>query len=233
MHGLTKRRTLRACAIAGGGMGERWWLDNAEEAHAAAPRSFFIPPEDKRRNLKLGDEVKLLFRFDPPVQGYSVERMWVEVSHVETDQYRGLLRNEPDYMSSLTWGDEIVFGPEHVAAYMWDPDELGYEAAANAWTRRDFLERAEHPGRASMRPPSLRADDGDSGWLLWKGDELLDDVTNPEYFDWVSLGWLTDLFPALEPVFRAGEGDWSWDSDEREYALTRSDAGPAWLDLMQ
>jgi len=81
---------------------------------------------------------------------------------------------------------------------------------------------AEHPGRVSLRPLGLRADEGDSGWLLWRGDESRRAVTKTGDFEWMTLGWLTDLFPKLEPVFRAGEGDWRWNPGAGEYEQTDS-----------
>jgi hypothetical protein len=200
---------------------ETWWLDSAEEAHAAAPDSYFIPPASKRENLTLGDEVKLLFRFDPPVKDCSIERMWVEVVATDDGAYRGELRNSPEYMTSIAWGDSVTFGPEHVAAYVWDPAELGYDAGASAWAPKGIVPGSSAPRRVSMRPPNLRADENDSGWLLCNGDEP-QDVIRSDAFGWLSLGWLTDLFPDLEPVLRAGDGEWRWDEAAGEYRRDRS-----------
>ena len=68
-----------------------------------------------------------------------------------------------------------------------------------------------------MRPPESLADDGDSGWTLGRGDETGPELSDEETFRWVDLGWLTDLFPDLEPVFRAGAGDWLWDESMQQY----------------
>lgn len=199
----------------------RWWLNSAEAAREEAPGSFFIPPAEKRRNLAPGDRVKLLFAFDPPAAGFHVERMWVEVEHGEGGRYRGRLLNEPSYLKGLACGDTVEFGPEHVAAYAWDPEELGYDPAAKAWVPRAAVAvGSERPPRVTMRPPELRAAGGDSGWILWSGDERREDVTNAERFCWSELGWLTDLFPELESVFRAGGGDWQWDAAADEYTPT-------------
>jgi hypothetical protein len=198
---------------------ERWWLDSAEAVNAEAPGSFFIPPVERRRNLQPGDQVKLLFRFDPPVEGYNVERMWVEVESVAAGEYRGRLRSDPSYMSALSYGDPVDFGPEHVAAYAWDPDELGYLATEQAWVPNTVVPGSEHPRRVTMRPPELRAGEKDSGWLLWSGDESQDEVTNVELFRWSELGWLTDLFPELEGVFRSDGREWEWNPGTGVYDL--------------
>lgn len=197
---------------------ERWWLDDAEAAHAAAPGSFFIPPEEKRRSLSVGDHVKLLFRFAPGGDGYHVERMWVEVSSAGQGRYTGKLLNQPRYMTSLRDGIDVEFGPEHVAGYEWSEGELGYDPAAWAWARQEFCAQpGERPLRVTMRPPQLRAGQEDSGWLAARGDEGPSEVTDERMFQWTSLGWLTDLVPQLADVFRAGDGDWRWSDATRGY----------------
>jgi hypothetical protein len=107
-----------------------WWLANAEERHAEAPRSFFIPPREHRENLEVGRLVKLIFEFAPPrdLNGTlrTGERMWAIVSEVRPDgTYLGDLDNDPDLVTELKPGDPIKFGPEHVVAIQYSPDELG------------------------------------------------------------------------------------------------------------
>ena len=77
-----------------------WWLENADARHAEAPRSFFIPPLEHRRELAPGRLVKLVFAFDPPRRGHSAERMWVEVTQRHRDgTYTGTLANDPSELS--------------------------------------------------------------------------------------------------------------------------------------
>ncbi|MBN8806683.1 MAG: hypothetical protein J0I47_00375 [Sphingomonas sp.] len=96
-----------------------WALRSGEEAHAAAPETFWIPDFIARRSLRIGDFAKLIFEIsvnneEDPV---SVERMWVVVSEISSDRYFGLLDNEPNAIAEndAFWvGTEIPFGPEHV-----------------------------------------------------------------------------------------------------------------------
>ena len=195
-----------------------WWLDDVEARQREAPDSFFIPSAAKRHALQPGDEVKLIFRFALTAEGIDGERMWVEVVEARDGRYDGRLDNVPENIPSLRRGDLVSFGPEHVAAYLYSAEELGYEPGHSAWVRRESaVPRGPRPGRVSMRPPELRASGGDSGWILDRGDEQGAEVTDAELFDWSELGWLTDLHPELEPVFRAGEGDWCWDEAPARY----------------
>lgn len=199
--------------------GPSWHLDNAEARNEAAPDSFFIPPRERRESLKIGDHVKLLFE-GPTRSGDKIcERMWVEVTSVTASGYAGELLNEPSEIPSIRAGERVVFGPEHVAAYAWPPEELGYDPDALAWVRTESsVPGGARPTRVSMRPADLRARQRDSGWILGRGDETASERADAEMFRWIDLGWLTDLFPELEQVFRAGEGDWHWDANAGSYA---------------
>jgi uncharacterized protein YegJ (DUF2314 family) len=199
--------------------GVDWRLKDAEARNEAAPDSFFIPSRAKRESLGVGDRVKLLFEGSTHDGDEVVERMWVEVVSVRAGIYEGELAHEASEIRSIRAGERVTFGPEHVAAYLWTPEELGYDAGEFAWVRTESsMPRAEHPARVSMRPTDLRATEGDSGWIIGRGDETASEYTDDEVFRWIDLGWLADLFPELEPVFQAGEGDWRWDPKANVYA---------------
>jgi hypothetical protein len=198
---------------------ERWWLENAEERNAEAPDSYFIPPREKRESLQVGDLVKLLFAYEPVKPGApTVERMWVEVVSAVPPSYVGTLANQPTHIRSLVVGDRVEFGPQHVAAYYWTPEELGYNPGHVAWTRRESsVPHGVRPQQVAMRPTEERGPEGDSGWMLGAGDESREQVTDEAVFGWTDLGSLTDLYPKLEPVFRAGVGSWRWREAQSAY----------------
>jgi hypothetical protein len=191
-----------------------WWLDDAEAKNAESPSSFFIPPAVKRNSLVPGDKVKLLFAFEPTPEGRNGERMWVEVTSVRGDTYVGRLLNQPQHIETLTPGSEIEFAPHHVAGYDWDPAELGYDASQHAWVSKDVVRGMDRPLLVTMRPPENISDESDSGWTVGNGDEP---DAGPTHFEWSAVGWLTDRFPELELVFRAGGGSWRWDSQQGQY----------------
>jgi hypothetical protein len=196
-----------------------WWLENAEERNAERPDSFFIPAREKRHSLQPGDLVKLLFAHAPAQAGTpTVERMWVEVISTRSGSYAGTLRSRPDHIASISEGDGVTFGPEHVAAFDWSPEELGYDAGLFAWARKDSSRPGGvRPTRVALRPTEAGASDGDSGWLLGNGDESQKDFNDSGLFSWSALGWLSDLYPELEAVFRSGEGSWRWDDASGAY----------------
>jgi hypothetical protein len=79
-----------------------------------------MPPAEERQNCTLGQIVKLSFinQHDAPS-----ERMWVEIVELLADgQYRGRLRNTPDFIKLDPIG-EVEFGPEHILE-IW-PETFG------------------------------------------------------------------------------------------------------------
>jgi hypothetical protein len=203
---------------------ERWWLEDAEAKHAAAPASFFIAPAAKRTSLVPGDVVKLLFVSEPTPEGWNGERMWVEVTSSRDGIYVGTLLNTPQYVGPLRPGSVIEFESRHVAAYDWPPDQLGYDASKHAWVGKTILGEDARPLIATMRPLDEIAEDSDSGWIIGRGDEA---DGGPAHFAWSPIGRLTDRFPELDVVLRAGDGDWRWSPSEERYIRAR--CGEGWI----
>jgi uncharacterized protein YegJ (DUF2314 family) len=194
-----------------------WTLVNAEERAAAAPRSFFIPPAELRHSLEVGDEVKLMFRLERDDGEVAVERMWVEV--VETEPYVGLLRNEPQLTGVVEFGDRVPFAAEHVCAYAYTSEELGYNA-----DQRCFL--LKRVAEADAPPPLLRLNEqGD--WEAHAKDESEDELAESENGLVWTLGYLTDRFPQTAEALRDGtsrrgilrrrQRDVSWEWDGSRY----------------
>lgn len=193
-------------------MAARWWLESAEALNAAAPRDFFIPPRQRRESLARGDVVKLIFLFAPPApNGMGGERMWVEVESGADGHFVGVLLNRPAYIESLSPGDHVTFGPEHVAALQVSEDELGYVlddyAAVGERVRGD-----EFPHLVARQSSDARMGESDSGWRL----AVTEDDGPPE---WWELGRVTDRFPQVETLFRLDveEGSWRWDPERQAY----------------
>ena len=98
-----------------------WQLLSAEERQAQHPTTFEIPDAEARKSLRPGDAAKLLFEIETKefnrVIDRGVDRMWVIVLARVGDRYRGVLDSEPGQADGLQLheGDEITFGPEHVA----------------------------------------------------------------------------------------------------------------------
>jgi hypothetical protein len=115
-----------------------WHLVSGVAMNQEHPKTFEIPPERVRQNVKIGDYVKLIFEIAVPQSeqfgGSSGERMWVKVTGKQGGYYLGTLANQPlsfDQTDALKFGDRIVFLPEHVIRF----DRQGKSALSSTRAR--------------------------------------------------------------------------------------------------
>lgn len=88
-------------------------LDDVESYKLEFCDKFYLPEREKRQNLRTGDIVKLIFRFEDD-EFAQVERMWVVVSETNNGEFTGILDNEPFKKGCLKVGDEIKFNYKNV-----------------------------------------------------------------------------------------------------------------------
>lgn len=96
-----------------------FYLDDATEYERLNPKQYKIPCKATRENLRVGDIVKLIFRFADewcPRGDNQCERMWVEICEVDGENlsYRGILVNDPSLHNQIVYGHELWFHPIHI-----------------------------------------------------------------------------------------------------------------------
>ncbi len=79
------------------------------ERNEANPDTFWIPSEEEKNSLVIGDMAKLGF-LDKDKNG---ERMWVEITEKHDGSFKGTLRNQPLWIK-LTYGAEVSFESKHI-----------------------------------------------------------------------------------------------------------------------
>jgi hypothetical protein len=204
--------------VAGRSEGLDWYLGNAEEEHAAKPRSFFIPSPEERSNRNPGDLVKLLFYIrNPPPGGPRAERMWLEVSARVEDGYVGLLTNRPNAIKDLSGGDEVAFRSDHIIAVQ-DPKWAPYETLRAFANRRLVEDDSLEPGYVIHDPSDLNLKPNThgeraSGWQLMVGDEADGELENPDSALAPNLAWLMERYPAFAELVFSGASDGEWELD--------------------
>lgn len=184
------------------------------EAHqAAAPRSFFIPTRAERESLQPGAYAKLLFELvDPQVGDPGAERMWVEVLGSEDGRYIGALTNIPGAITTISVGDRVDFGPEHVIGTLEDWPLL---------EKKMFVSRRSHD--QDVRPSYLYREDPDndrdSGWRAMVGDESDEEINDSANVLLKELGYVLDRWPELRPVFDTDprNAEWVWHEASSSY----------------
>ena len=68
-------------------------LDDVESYKLEFGDKFYLPEREKRQNLRTGNIVKLIFRFEDD-EFAQVERMWVVVSETNNGEFTSILDNE-------------------------------------------------------------------------------------------------------------------------------------------
>lgn len=137
--------------------------------------------------LKAGDLVKLVFFSDSDTDGYKGERMWVEITDRNKENFVGKLDNEPYHLKSLKLGQILHFGTEHICDTEYEDDDaakMDYYFDTLVTVSNDVLERNEFNFLLKDKPN----EPNDSGWVIFSGYEEDEFNSNPDNFQIVALG---------------------------------------------
>jgi hypothetical protein len=79
------------------------------ERNESHPKTFWIPSEDDKKSLVVGDMVKLGF-LDKKGNG---ERMWVLITEINKNFFKGTLANQP-VLLKMAYDDKVSFESKHI-----------------------------------------------------------------------------------------------------------------------
>ncbi|MQR85093.1 DUF2185 domain-containing protein [Bacillus megaterium] len=165
-----------------------WQLDNVYERNKESPYTFYKPSKAVTDKLKAGDLVKLVFFSDSDTAGYKGERMWVEITDRNKENFVGKLDNEPYHLKGLKLGQILHFGTEHICDTEYEDDEVAkmdYYFNTLVTVSNDVLERNEFNFLLKDKPN----EPNDSGWVIFSGYEEDEFTSNPKNnFQIVALG---------------------------------------------
>ena len=161
----------------------RYVLDDPRPIAAESPYTFYLPSDDMKAALEVGDHVQLVIRSVPSSRHYDAERMWVTITSIDGDWFVGNLANTPFDMPQLPLGTRIEFQCYHVIDIEWsDQAENGERVTADSVRPKQIWDRClvdkcvtdrERPVYYIYReePDMGSADDKypDSGWRI-RGD---------------------------------------------------------------
>jgi len=164
-----------------------WQLDNVYKRNKESPYTFYKPSKAVTDKLKAGDLVKLVFFSDSDTDGYKEERMWVEITDRNKENFVGKLDNEPYHLKSLKLGQILHFGTEHICDTEYEDDDaakMDYYFNALVTVSNDVLERNEFNFLLKDKPN----EPNDSGWVIFSGYEEDEFNSNADNFQIVALG---------------------------------------------
>ena len=170
-------------------------LEDVQAKHQKNPRHFLIPSQEEINQLKMGDQVRLIFVLDTVLEnGCRAERMWVELTEIRDGKFKGRLTNQPAYITSIQLGDELDFAREHIASLMLP--QLNLDTQKGAMITKDCFLRREINWAIHDEPHHPQ----DSGWQFFTGYESQEDLDDPSKIAIISLEAALDIEPLLETV---------------------------------
>ena len=170
-------------------------LEDVQAKHQKNPRHFLIPSQEEINQLKMGDQVRLIFVLDTVLEnGCRAERMWVELTEIRDGKFKGRLTNQPAYITSIQLGDELDFAREHIASLM--VPQLNLDTQKGGLITKDCFLRREINWAIHDEPHHPQ----DSGWQFFTGYESQEDLDDPSKITIISLEDALEMEPLLETV---------------------------------
>ena len=146
-------------------------LENVQVEHQKNPRHFLIPSQEEIDQLKLGDQVRLIFVLDTVLENGCRA-----------------------YITSIQLGDVLEFAQEHIASLMVPP--LNLDTQKGAMITKDCFLRREINWAIHDVPHHSQ----DSGWQFFTGYESQEDLDDPSKITIISLEDALEMEPLLETV---------------------------------
>jgi uncharacterized protein YegJ (DUF2314 family) len=171
-----------------------WTLRDAEQAARENKYTFYKPSKEITNHLKIGNLAKLTFEFESSNEEHpSAERMWVIITEINAEKFKGTLDNHPFYIHDLYAGDEINFEHKHIIDHdldMTEPNLVDKYYNRCIVTSKVLYDNAPINWiyREEPQPSEDDRDYIDTGWRIFSGDETEEYLDNPDNACLVSLG---------------------------------------------
>jgi len=199
-----------------------FYLENIPERAKENPRQFLKPTAAELDNLKVGDPVRLFFIFNfKTADGCHAERMWIEISEIDNDNFKGSLTNQPVYIKDIQVGDEVEFTRDNIATIIVKPkfDE----------TKKAIItKKALHKRQINWVMRSKLNNPQDSGWRFFHGDEDQDYLDDPNNSTIVTLESVLQFEPKLENVLPSNGSAFDWDDESGEFVENKQYSKSWW-----
>jgi hypothetical protein len=171
-----------------------WKLTDSEKLAKENKYTFYKPSKEITQNLEVGNIVKLTFEFDSKNEEHpGAERMWVEITEINDDQFVGKLDNHPFYLHELYAGDEIKFEHKHIIDHdleLSEPNLVDKYYDRCFATNKVLYENA--PINYIYREEPMKIDEErdyiDTGWRILSGEESDEYMEDLENISLVSIG---------------------------------------------
>lgn len=201
-------------------MDKSWHIEDVTEIAKDAPYTFYLPSEQIIKRIAPGNVVKLMFSCDIKNENsWSAERMWVLVTEIKGDSFKGTLDNDPSYIPDLKYQDIIEFQSIHIMQTDLN-DEPGIVEKFNprCYVTSQVLNEGMPVHQLYWEQPK-ESEENYSGWTLTSGKESGEYLNEPSNWHFVSLGAILnkcDRFISLLDI-KDSEHEFIWDEAKSEY----------------
>jgi hypothetical protein len=188
-----------------------WALANAEISRDKDPRFFSIPRGDQRRSRQPGDrvQIQLISTESLPSNVLIADRPWVQISHLESERYRGVIQDGLTVFTHLE-GQKIQFGAENIIALTL-PEEYVLPYELTALVSDSVWQKDAWPARVVRSAP---LNEEDSGWRVLALGEAIDAATVI-----LKAHQVISRFQVLDSILdEPKQIEWHWNSARNEYA---------------
>ena len=189
-------------------MEKSYTLENISALHERFPRTFLKPLDKQLDGLKVGDLVKLIFL--PIDSEITPERMWVIITEIHGEQFRGILDNHPYQIPHLKADDEVEFTRDNIAQTL-GPNACDIKKFAVITKRA--LEK-QQINRVTWSEP---VEENDSGRQLMFGNETDEYFVDSDHGAIITLGQVLLFEPRLEDVFAGPPGVFLWKKEQMNF----------------
>lgn len=175
-----------------------WYLEDVRELADSEPYTCRVPSPEVIAMLGEGDAVLLMFASEEEDEADdAMERLWVRITEIDGDDFRGELDDPSESFPDLEPGDVIEFSINHIIDTQRDdpvPNIVEQYAQACFVTSRVLEDEQpvgalyrENPQDAEEEMPNF------SGWNIMAGDEDDDYLDNSDNWHFVSLGTVLNI----------------------------------------
>lgn len=177
-----------------GYMNGSWSLVDSEKLAEKNKYTYYKPSRKITNQLKVGNLVKLNFQFESTNdEDPTGERMWVIITEVSQNIFKGTLDNNPFYLSELFYQDEIVFEHKHIIDHDLEISEpnLVNKYYDRCLVNNQILYDHEQVNFLYREEPIIEDEEKDyvdTGWRIMTGKETDEYIDNSDNFSFVSLG---------------------------------------------
>ncbi|MBV7533115.1 DUF2185 domain-containing protein [Chitinophaga sp. sic0106] len=201
-------------------MSASYYLQDIRKEASLHPRHFLAPTPEEIASLRVGNMVRLFFVFNFKTEdNCRAERMWVEISEISGEAFKGYLTNQPHYIQDLNKGDEVSFTAGQIATILVQPQ---FDESRKAIITLRALEKGEINWALCAEPDNAE----DSGWQLFHGDEDDAYLGNPDHVAIISLAEVLNFEPRLENVFASDHPAFEWDPEINDFVAVQDVENP-------